>query len=336
MMKKLLLTIIIYVTTLIGAVGIYAQDAAAPAADTSGQPAPNIFNLAYNNILLVLAVLVLIGVILAGLSLIWALIEVQKMKLLEKYGPEGLEKANLTSTGSLWSTISEKAWNLVPKDKEADIDLGHEYDGIRELDNSLPPWWLWLFYGTIIWAAVYLWYYHVSDKGPSQEQEYIAAMEMGEAEKAKYLSTQANAVDEKTVTLLTDAAAIAEGKELFAANTCKTCHGENLEGNAIGPNLTDKYWLHGGSINDVFKTIKYGVPEKGMVSWQAQIKPGSMQKIASYILSLQGSNPANPKAPQGDLYVPGATGGGAVTDTVSVGQASPSKSDTTTVAQPAK
>ena len=116
MMKKLLLTIIIYVTTLIGAVGIYAQDAAAPAADTSGQPAPNIFNLAYNNILLVLAVLVLIGVILAGLSLIWALIEVQKMKLLEKYGPEGLEKANLTSTGSLWSTISEKAWNLVPKD----------------------------------------------------------------------------------------------------------------------------------------------------------------------------------------------------------------------------
>ena len=180
MMKKLLLTIIIYVTTLIGAVGTYAQDAAAPAADTSGQPAPNIFNLAYNNILLVLAVLVLIGVILAGLSLIWALIEVQKMRLLEKYGPEGLEKANLTSTGSLWSTISEKAWNLVPKDKEADIDLGHEYDGIRELDNSLPPWWLWLFYGTIIWAAVYLWYYHVSDKGPSEEQEYIAAMETGE------------------------------------------------------------------------------------------------------------------------------------------------------------
>ncbi|MFZ1558353.1 MAG: cbb3-type cytochrome c oxidase N-terminal domain-containing protein [Saprospiraceae bacterium] len=327
MMKKLLLTIIIYVTTLIGAVGIYAQDAAAPAADTSGQPAPNIFNLAYNNILLVLAVLVLIGVILAGLSLIWALIEVQKMKLLEKYGPEGLEKANLTSTGSLWSTISEKAWNLVPKDKEADIDLGHEYDGIRELDNSLPPWWLWLFYGTIIWAAVYLWYYHVSDKGPSQEQEYIAAMEMGEAEKAKFLATQADAIDEKTVTLLTAEADLAEGKEIYTAN-CLVCHGANGEG-TVGPNFTDKYWIHGGSINNLFTTIKYGVPEKGMISWKSQLRPGAMQKVASYILSLQGTNPPNQKAPQGDLYDPGSAT--STKDTTAIG-AAPTPMDTTAVA----
>ncbi len=326
-MKKLLLTIIIYVTTLIGAVGIYAQDAAAPAADTSGQPAPNIFNLAYNNILLVLAVLVLIGVILAGLSLIWALIEVQKMKLLEKYGPEGLEKANLTSTGSLWSTISEKAWNLVPKDKEADIDLGHEYDGIRELDNSLPPWWLWLFYGTIIWAAVYLWYYHVSDKGPSQEQEYIAAMEMGEAEKAKFLATQADAIDEKTVTLLTAEADLAEGKEIYTAN-CLVCHGANGEG-TVGPNFTDKYWIHGGSINNLFTTIKYGVPEKGMISWKSQLRPGAMQKVASYILSLQGTNPPNQKAPQGDLYDPGSAT--STKDTTAIG-AAPTPMDTTAVA----
>lgn len=326
MMKKLLLTILIYVTTLIGAVGIYAQDAAAPAADTSGQPAPNIFNLAYNNILLVLAVLVLIGVILAGLSLIWALIEVQKMKLLEKYGPEGLEKANLTSTGSLWSTISEKAWNLVPKDKEADIDLGHEYDGIRELDNSLPPWWLWLFYGTIIWAAVYLWYYHVSDKGPNQEQEYIAAMEMGEAEKAKFLATQADAIDEKTVTLLTAEADLAEGKEIYTAN-CMVCHGANGEG-TVGPNFTDKYWIHGGSINNLFTTIKYGVPEKGMISWKSQLRPGAMQKVASYILSLQGTNPPNQKAPQGDLFDPGSVP--STKDTSAVG-AAPTPVDTTAV-----
>jgi cytochrome c oxidase cbb3-type subunit 3 len=302
MMKKLLLTIIIYITTLIGAVSTYAQDVAVSAA--AEQPAPNIFNLAYNNILLVLAALVLIGVILACLSLIWALIEVQKMKLLEKYGPEGLAKANLTSTGTLWSTISEKAWNLVPKDKEADIDLGHEYDGIRELDNSLPPWWLWLFYGTIIWAAVYLWYYHVSDKGPSQEQEYIAAMEMGEAEKAKFLASQADAIDEKTVTLLTAQADLAEGKEIYTAN-CMVCHGANGEG-TVGPNFTDKYWIHGGSINDLFTTIKYGVPEKGMISWKSQLRPGAMQKVASYILSMQGTNPPNQKAPQGDLYDPGS------------------------------
>jgi cytochrome c oxidase cbb3-type subunit 3 len=330
MMKKLLLTIIIYITTLIGAVGTYAQEAAVPAADVSGQPDPNIFNLAYNNILLILAVLVLIGVIMAGLSLIWALIEVQKMKLLEKYGPEGLEKANLTSTGSLWSTISEKAWNLVPKDKESDIDLGHEYDGIRELDNSLPPWWLWLFYGTIIWAAVYLWYYHVSAKGPNQEQEYIAAMEMGEAEKAKFLATQADAIDEKTVTLLTAEADLAEGKEIYTAN-CLVCHGANGEG-TVGPNFTDKYWIHGGSINNLFSTIKYGVPEKGMISWKSQLRPGAMQKVASYILSLQGTNPPNQKAPQGDLYEPGSSP--VAKDSTAIG-AAPSATDTTVVAPPA-
>ncbi len=315
MMKKLFLTIIIYITTLVGAVSIYAQDEVAVT-----QPVePNIFSLAYNNILLILAVLVLIGVIMAGLSLIWALIEVQKMKLLEKYGVEGLEKANLTSTGSLWNTISDKAWNLVPKDKEADIDLGHDYDGIRELDNSLPPWWVWLFYGTIIWAAVYIWYYHVSDKGPNQEQEYIAAMEMGEAEKAKFLATQADAIDEKTVTVLLAEADIAEGKEIYTAN-CLVCHGANGEG-TVGPNFTDKYWLHGGSINDIFTTIKYGVPEKGMISWKAQLRPAAMQKVASYILTLQGTNPPNAKAPQGELYEP--TSAGATKDSTEVGTAAP-------------
>jgi cytochrome c oxidase cbb3-type subunit III len=330
MMKKLFLTIIIYITTLVGAVSIYAQDAASDDA-ASAQPAPDIFNLAYNNILLVLSVLVLIGVIIAGISLIWALIEVQKIKLLDKHGPEILEKAGLTSNVSIWSMISEKAWNLVPKDKEQDIDLGHEYDGIRELDNSLPPWWLWLFYGTIIWSAVYLWYYHVSDKGASQEQEYIAAMEMGEAEKAKYLATQANSVDEKTVTILTDAAAIAEGKEIYTAN-CLVCHGANGEG-TVGPNFTDKYWLHGGSINDVFKTIKYGVPEKGMISWQAQLRPAAMQKVASYILSLQGTNPPNAKAPQGDLYDPGVAATTVTSDTTAADQKTP-KGDTTVLTQP--
>ena len=303
MMKKLFLTIIIYIISLIGAVSIYSQDATGSAQAVSAQGSPDIFTLAYNNILLILAAMVLVGVILVGINLIWALIEVQKINLVQKFGPEVLEKANLTSSGSIWSIISEKAWNLVPKDKEADIDLGHEYDGIRELDNSLPPWWLWLFYGTIIWSAVYLWYYHVSDKGPNQEQEYIAAMEMGEAEKAKFLATQADAIDEKTVTLLTANADLAEGKDIYTAN-CLVCHGANGEG-TVGPNFTDKYWIHGGSINNLFSTIKYGVPEKGMISWKSQLRPGAMQKVASYILSLQGTNPPNQKAPQGNLYEPG-------------------------------
>lgn len=313
-MKKLFLTIILYISSLVGTVGLFAQDAA-PATDaTVEQPATNVFNIFYNNIFLVLAILTIIGLIIICLSLIWALVDSQRMKLLEQYGPEGLEKANLSSSGSIWGTISDKIWNLVPKDKEQDIDLGHEYDGIRELDNSLPPWWLWLFYGTIIWAAVYLWYYHMSDKGPNQEQEYIAAMELGDAEKAKFQAKQADVVDEKTVTLLVGEKELAEGKEIYITN-CKVCHGDNGEG-LVGPNFTDKYWIHGGSINDLFKTIKYGVPDKGMISWQAQLKPGMIQKVASYILSFQGTNPPNQKEPQGVLYEPAAAGGAAaVTDT---------------------
>lgn len=301
-MKKLFLFILIYLTALFSAVDIYAQDVASSGVQSPAQPSPDIFSLAYNNILTILTVLVLIGVVLAGLNLIWALIEIQRMKLLDQYGPEVLEKANLSATGTLWDKISKKSWNLVPLDKEQDIDLGHEYDGIRELDNSLPPWWLWLFYGTIIWAAVYLWYYHVSDRGPSQEQEYVAAMEMGEAEKAKFLASQADAIDEKTVTLLTAENDLAEGKEIYTAN-CLVCHGSGGEG-GVGPNFTDKYWIHGGSINNLFTTIKYGVPEKGMISWKSQLRPGAMQKVASYILSMQGTNPPNQKAPQGDLYEP--------------------------------
>ena len=301
MKQKPIITIALNLAALLWSSSLFAQEAAAEAT----APIPNIFNQAYNNILVVLTILVLLLVIFAGINLVWALIESQRMKLLDRYGPEVLEKANLSAGGSLWSSISEKAWKLVPKDKEQDIDLGHEYDGIRELDNSLPPWWLWLFYGTIIWSAVYLWYYHISDKGPDQHQEYVAAMEMGEAEKAKFLATQADAIDEKTVTLASAEKDLAEGKEIYTAN-CLVCHGAQGEG-GVGPNFTDKYWLHGGSINDLFKTIKYGVPEKGMISWKSQLRPGAIQKVASYILSMQGSNPPNQKAPQGDLYDPAAS-----------------------------
>lgn len=296
-MKKLFLTIVLYLSALFGAVHVYAQEAvvaASPSAET------DIFKLAYNNILLLLAVFVLIGVILAGLNLIWALIDIQRMKLLEQYGPEVLEKANLSASGTLWDKISQKSWNLVPLEKEQDIDLGHDFDGIRELDNSLPPWWLWLFYITIIWSVAYLYYYHVSDTSLNQEQEYIAAMELGEAEKAKYLSLQADAVDEKTVTALTDDKAVSEGKEIYVAN-CLVCHGEKGEG-LVGPNFTDKYWIHGGSINNIFSVIKYGVPEKGMISWKSQLQPAAMQKVASYILAFQGTNPPNQKEAQGTLF----------------------------------
>lgn len=296
-MKRLLISIFVYAVLLFSAVHLSAQDGGKTSA-----PAPDIMTLAYNNILVILAVLVLIGVILAGLNLIWALIEIQRIKLLDKYGPEVLEKANLSATGTLWDKISQKSWNLVPLEREKEIEFDHEYDGIRELDNSLPPWWVWLFYLTILWGAAYLVYYHLTDMGPNQEQEYVMAMEAGEDQKAKFLASQANAVDENSVVFLDDPAALEEGKNIYMAN-CAACHGNSGEG-LVGPNFTDKYWIHGGGIKNIFSTIKYGVPEKGMISWKTQLRPAAMQKVASYIMTLEGTNPPNPKAPEGDLYEP--------------------------------
>jgi cytochrome c oxidase cbb3-type subunit III len=184
--------------------------------------------------------------------------------------------------------------------QEQDIDLSHDYDGISELDNKLPPWWTVAFGITILFSIVYLYRYHVSHSAPLQIEELEIAIKRGEADKAAYLAKSAGNVDENTVVML-DAAGIAGGKALFDGN-CIACHGNAGEGNAVGPNLTDKYWIHGGSINDVFKTIKYGVVEKGMKSWKDDFSPIKMAQLASYIKSLEGTNPPNAKEPQGDLY----------------------------------
>ena len=125
-------------------------------------------------------------------------------------------------------------------------------------------------------------------------------MARAELEKEEYLKLAASKVDENTVTLITDAGALAEGKKLFGAS-CAPCHGADGQG-VVGPNLTDNYWLHNGSVQDVFKVIKYGVPEKGMKSWKDDFSPVQIANITSYIKSLHGTNPANPKEPQGELY----------------------------------
>jgi cytochrome c oxidase cbb3-type subunit 3 len=188
-----------------------------------------------------------------------------------------------------------------PMQEEANIDLGHDYDGIRELDNRLPPWWLYGFYVCIIFAGIYLYRYHVAHSAPLSAEELQIAMEKGEAEKAAYLKSAANLVDENTVKLLTDPASIEEGNKIFHNPAfCVACHRADGGGN-VGPNLTDDYWIYGGSIKDVFKTIKYGT-NKGMKSWKDDLTPLQIQQVASYVLSLRGSNPKDPKAPQGELY----------------------------------
>ena len=169
----------------------------------------------------------------------------------------------------------------------------HEYDGIKELDNPPPGWIMAVFYLTIgisiLYGAYYFWL-HVGDK---QEAEYLKSVEKASL---KYKKEQPGG----PLTLLTDAASISAGKDIFTAMNCATCHGTNAEGNVIGPNLTDNYWLHGCKFTEVFNLIKNGFPTKGMTAFKAQLSDEKIQKVASYVISLKGSNPPNAKAPQGE------------------------------------
>lgn len=278
---------------------------------------------------------------------------------------------------------------------EEKLLLDHDYDGIQELDNDLPPWWKNLFYVTIIFAVVYLFYYHVLDAGDSQSASYIHEMQAndpnylppvttGNAEGFKWdykapnfgsadVTPQQRAELEKmvqtaaeklvaaqglsaspaaanlpfdqlivlamskadTVSLellkkdfptqydkfqsgavaeiqapakpaepelkpLTDAASIAAGKQIFTTN-CVPCHGSKGEG-GIGPNMTDNYWIHGGKFSQIVNTIIVGVPAKGMISWERTLKPQQIKEVASFLVTLKGTNPPNPKDPQGTLY----------------------------------
>lgn len=203
-----------------------------------------------------------------------------------------------------WTHLDKKYFTRASSlEKEADVLLDHDYDGIKELDNALPPWWKWGFYFTVIVGIIYLFRFHVTNSGPTPLQEYDREMTAAAAQLEKFKKNSKDAFDEKTVTLA-DANGIAEGKKIFTG-TCLPCHGPGGEGNAVGPNLTDKYWLHGGSLGDIFKVITNGVPDKGMQAWGRTFSPADIRNLASFVLSLQGTNPANAKAPQGNLYEPG-------------------------------
>ncbi len=215
--------------------------------------------------------------------------------------PEEVATVAVPQGDSFWTKMRKKYWeNAVPVEREGDITFHHDYDGIRELDNHLPPWWVNMFVICIVWSVGYMWYYHWGGSGQNQIEEYKMEVETAQKEIAVVLAGKSNSVDESNVVALTDGSALGEGELIFKGN-CVACHGQQGEG-TVGPNFTDEYWIHGGGIKNVFKIIKYGVPDKGMISWQAQLKPADMQKVASYILTLKGTNPPNPKAPQGVIW----------------------------------
>lgn len=208
------------------------------------------------------------------------------------------------------SKLTNILTDAVPVEDEQSILLDHEYDGIEELDNNLPPWWKYGFYISIVAAVIYILNYHVLEISPLQEEEYAINIEEAELEVQAYLKAQALNVDENTVVMLDDAGEISKGRILYD-KFCVACHKEGGAGD-VGPNLTDDYWIHGGKINDIFKTIKYGA-QNGMKSWKDDFTGVQIQQVSSYIKTLRGTNPPNAKEAQGDLYLEETT-----TDTLNV------------------
>ena len=204
--------------------------------------------------------------------------------------------------GNVWIKKLLKSWTKTKSiDEEEEIILDHSYDGIQELDNMLPPWWVYMFYATIVFAVIYLVRFQVLD-GDTQIVEYNKAVAEAKASLKKYKSTATDLITADNVTLLTDAKDLGRGKAIFKLN-CASCHLAD-GGGSIGPNLTDEFWILGGGVKNVFTTISNGGRDgKGMIAWNKTLKAADMAKVASYVISLQGTTPANGKAAQGEKWV---------------------------------
>lgn len=228
-------------------------------------------------------------------------VNITSQNVAEQLRKEKLGITEETKEEESWFKELLKKWTKSrPIEEEASIELDHNYDGIKELDNVLPPWWVYLFYITIVFAAVYLIRYHIMG-ADNQEMEYNKTMAKAKLELEKYRASTPNTFDINSVTLLTDDADLKRGKAVYNLN-CVACHATD-GGGGIGPNLTDEHWILGGGFKNAFNTIYNGGRDgKGMVAWNKVLKPQDIQKVASYIISLKGTTPAKPKAPEGEIW----------------------------------
>ncbi len=246
------------------------------------------------------ALLALLVLIIALLVLMVAVYTLSLLKIaLQKEQPAQEEPAKKQAWNWFWDRFNKS----VPQEKEATILLDHNYDGIRELDNHLPPWWTAFFYITIVFGVIYMFVYHVFNLAPLPGEVYeisVAEAQAAAAQRLAEAGEEGGGIDESTVAFSDDPGVIDSGKKIYDMQ-CASCHRNDGGGN-IGPNLTDEYWLHGGSMGDIYKTIKYGVPQKGMISWEPLLSPEQMRDVSSYIITLAGSDPPNAKAPQGEVY----------------------------------
>jgi len=169
--------------------------------------------------------------------------------------------------------------------------LDHDADGIKELDNKLPRWWVWLFYLTIIFSIIYMAYYHVLGAGDLQAAEFEREWKKGEQIKSAALAKFESSLD--ALQPSNDPAVLVKGQQTFMT-LCAPCHRAD-GGGLVGPNFCDAYWIHGSNYVDNLKIIINGVPEKGMLSWKSMLKPSEIQAVASYVFTLRGTTPPNPK-----------------------------------------
>ncbi|MFT5823728.1 MAG: mono/diheme cytochrome c family protein [Crocinitomix sp.] len=237
-------------------------------------------------------------------SIFWAYIVVDVVLIMIIFYLAGIVRGTISDIIVLrkmfrWRKIGKTLTNAVPIEEEGSILLDHDYDGITELDNDLPPWWKYGFYITIVWAVGYFFYYQVFEIGDLQEAEYLASIEKGEREIAEYKAAHPEMITAENVELLTDASGLAQGRLIYDQK-CQSCHMDAGAG-GVGPNLTDNYWLHGSDLGSVFVTISEGVPEKGMAAWKTMIPANEIQAVASYILQLEPIAPPKGKDPQGDI-----------------------------------
>lgn len=264
----------------------------------------------YNDIFYLVVFLVLIAVLVAAVAINRALKAMLKVTMPEVVKEENrLAAERKVARKGYWV----KAWNyfmgLKPIEQEKDLVIDHEYDGIQELNNPIPVWFNALFYSTCVFAVGYLLVYQVFGIGLNQDQEYEREMAKAEEAKKEFLAQSANSFDENTIEVDASGTLAANGKAIFATN-CVACHGGNGEG-GIGPNLADRFWIHGGEIKDIFKTVKYGVPDKGMVPWEQTLTPAQIAEVSNFILTLRDTKPANPKGAEGSEVIKYENEGGA-------------------------
>ncbi len=264
--------------------------------DSGDKPAVIAFPMASFFLILVLLILIAIELILRAME------NVMIMTL----SPEARERYMTVKAKSWEWKWGKEFWKKLtgnkPIEQESDIVLDHNYDGIRELDNNLPPWWVWMFYATIIFGVVYLLRFHVFNDY-DQKLEYEQEVTAAEIEIEEYKKTAKGLVDANSVELLTETSDLAAGKAIFESN-CVACHMAD-GGGGIGPNLTDNHWILGGGIKNVFHTISEGGRDgKGMIAWKQTLKPLEIAQVASYVVGkITGTTPANPKEAEGDIWI---------------------------------